>query len=102
MESINLDCVKCFVCVCEGHQEKVNVLQFHPQAKSLLASSGYDCKLLLWDLSSHSVALSLECSSEPVCYILLLLSLSSGYYSSSAWRGVLMELNWQHSLKITL
>ena len=52
-----------------GHQEKPNVLQFHPQARSLLASAGYDCKLLLWDLSSLSVAVTLDELPEPVTSI---------------------------------
>ena len=33
-----------------GHDEKANVLQFHPQAKSIFASAGYDCQLLLWKI----------------------------------------------------
>ena len=108
MNNIYFDIVFLLLLVvfCEGHQEKVSILQFHPQAKSLLASAGYDCKLLLWDLSSRSVALSLEDTSEPVLDFCFCSGLDSGYCflinSSFAWHGVLMELNWQHLLKITL
>lgn len=57
-----------------GHQDKANVLQFHPQANSLLASAGYDCRLLLWDISSLSVVLTLDKLPEPVRLALILLS----------------------------
>lgn len=49
-----------------GHQEKPNVIQFHPFAKSLLASAGYDCRLLVWDISKLAVAISLDELSAPV------------------------------------
>ena len=54
-------------CTDSGHQDKANILHFHPQAKSLLASAGYDRRLLLWDLSTLNVALSLTGLSAPVC-----------------------------------
>ena len=50
-----------------GHQEKANVLAFHPQAEGLLASAGYDGKLLLWDLTDQCVAMEMEPLPQPVC-----------------------------------
>lgn len=74
--------------------EKANVLQFHPQAKALLASSGFDGKLLLWDLSSLSVCLSMDRLPEPVCLIVVVHRLLRMVInSSSAWHGALMELS---------
>ena len=49
-----------------GHQEKPNILAFHPQASSLLASAGYDGRLLVWNLDTQKVAITLEPLSEPV------------------------------------
>lgn len=60
-----------FLCIshefCLGHQEKPNVLAFHPQAEGLLASAGYDRKLLLWDLSDQRIAMEMELLPQPVC-----------------------------------
>ena len=47
------------------------MLSFHPHVDSLLASAGYDGQLLLWDLSSLQVVLSLEKLQEPVCLNIL-------------------------------
>ena len=52
----------------EGHQEKPNVLAFHPQAKSLLVSAGYDCRILLWNLNTQQVAIELNALPQPVRY----------------------------------
>ncbi len=38
-----------------GHNEKANVIQFHPQASGLFASAGYDCQLLLWKIPTGIV-----------------------------------------------
>ena len=52
-----------------GHRDKANILQFHPQAKSLLASAGYDCQVILWNLDSLSIALTLNRLPEPVRFL---------------------------------
>ena len=57
----------CVLLFFAGHQEKANVLAFHPQAEGLLASAGYDGKLLLWDLASHCVVKEMEGLPHPVC-----------------------------------
>ena len=55
-----------YILHCLGHHEKPNVLAFHPQAEGLLASAGYDCKLLLWDLTNQCVAKELDPLPQPV------------------------------------
>lgn len=57
----------CDVIVYTGHHEKPNVLAFHPQARDLLMSAGYDGKIFLWDLSNRCVALEMKPLSQPVC-----------------------------------
>ena len=49
-----------------GHHEKPNVLAFHPQANSLLASAGYDGKLLIWNVEKKTIEITLEPLAEPV------------------------------------
>jgi coronin-7 len=49
-----------------GHQEKPNILCFHPQASSLLASAGYDCRLLIWDLTERTISLQMDPLPEPL------------------------------------
>jgi coronin-7 len=49
-----------------GHQEKPNVLCFHPQASSLLASAGFDCQLLIWDLKEGATALQMDPLPQPL------------------------------------
>ena len=49
-----------------GHQEKPNILCFHPQASSLLASAGFDCQLFLWDLEERAISLRMDPLPQPV------------------------------------
>ena len=49
-----------------GHQEKPNILCFHPQASSLMASAGFDCRLLIWDLEQRKIALRMDPLPQPV------------------------------------
>lgn len=49
-----------------GHQEKPNALAFHPQASSLLASAGYDGRLLVWNVDTQKVAITLDPLREPL------------------------------------
>ena len=49
-----------------GHQEKPNLLCFHPQASSLLASAGFDCQLFLWDLEERTISLRMDPLPQPV------------------------------------
>jgi len=49
-----------------GHQEKPNLLAFHPQASSLLASVGYDCRLLIWNLDTQKVEITMDPLPEPL------------------------------------
>ena len=54
-----------------GHQEKPNIVVFHPQAKSVLVSAGYDCRLLVWDVSKPIVSIILDQLSAPVRCVVL-------------------------------
>ena len=49
-----------------GHQEKPNLLAFHPQASSLLASAGYDGRLLIWNLDTRKIEITMDTLPEPV------------------------------------
>ena len=49
-----------------GHQEKPNLLAFHPQATSLLASAGYDGRLLIWNLDTRKIEITMDTLPEPV------------------------------------
>ena len=49
-----------------GHEEKCNVLLFHPLASSLLTSAGYDGSVFIWDLENREVAITLDPLPEPV------------------------------------
>ena len=49
-----------------GHREKANVLCFHPLASDVLATSGYDGKILIWNLSKQQAEISLDPIQEPV------------------------------------
>ena len=48
-------------------QGKANILTFHPQARDVLMSAGYDGKIFIWDLSNHSIAMEMDSLSQPVC-----------------------------------
>ena len=49
-----------------GHQEKPNLLCFHPQASSLLATAGFDCHLFIWDLEERAISLRMDTLPQPV------------------------------------
>jgi coronin-7 len=49
-----------------GHEEKCNVLLFHPLASSLLTSAGYDGSVFIWDLENREVAITLDPLPEPL------------------------------------
>jgi len=49
-----------------GHREKANILCFHPLASDVLATSGYDGKILIWNMSKQQVEISLDPVQEPV------------------------------------
>lgn len=57
-----------------GHHDKANILAFHPQTMSLLASAGYDGQIILWDISCLEIVLSLDKLDEPVCLLLLVIN----------------------------
>lgn len=93
------------VCVCAGHQEKPNVLTFHPQARDLLMSAGYDGKIFLWDLSTHRVAMEMETLSQPVgsCFMYCTFPIMFLFIISFLLLpGVQMECALLHSLRITV
>uniref|UniRef100_A0A1X7U457 Coronin n=1 Tax=Amphimedon queenslandica TaxID=400682 RepID=A0A1X7U457_AMPQE len=48
-----------------GHYEKPNVIKFHPIAKDILASAGYDGKIFIWDVDKASIEITIE-PPEPV------------------------------------
>ena len=50
----------------DKHRDRPSTLAFHPLASSLFVSSGLDCQLLIWDLNSLEVKLSLRAPSAPV------------------------------------
>jgi coronin-7 len=49
-----------------GHQEKPNLLCFHPQASSLLATAGFDCHLFIWDLEERAISLRMDPLPQPL------------------------------------
>ena len=52
--------------ILDKHRDRPSTLAFHPFASSLFVSSGVDCQLLIWDLNSLEVKLSLSAPSSPV------------------------------------
>ena len=58
--------VVCLLTTLVGHEEKCNVLAFHPHASSLLVTAGYDRNVLIWDLEEKEVAITLDPLPEPV------------------------------------
>ena len=99
-----VSCLQC-QCVCAGHQEKPNVLTFHPQARDLLMSAGYDGKIFLWDLSIHRVAMEMETLSQPVgsCFMYCTFPIMFLFIVSFLLLpGVQMECALLHSLRITV
>ena len=54
---------------CTGHREKANILCFHPLASDVLATSGYDGKILIWNINKQQVEISLDPTQEPVRFI---------------------------------
>lgn len=63
---VNISCFVLYVHTLLGHHEKPNVLAFHPQADSILASGGYDGKLLLWNLSEQHIVKEMKHLPQPV------------------------------------
>ena len=49
-----------------GHEDKCNILLFHPMASSLLATAACDGTVLIWDLDKKEVKISLDPLPEPV------------------------------------
>ncbi|CAI8054249.1 Coronin-7 [Geodia barretti] len=49
-----------------GHQEKPNLLCFHPQASSLLATAGFDCHLFIWNLEERAISLRMDPLPQPL------------------------------------
>lgn len=56
-------------CLCTGHQDKPNVIAFHPLAKSVLASAGYDGCLHIWNVDKKEISITLDIKElVSVCY----------------------------------
>lgn len=49
-----------------GHIDRPNILCYHPNAKNVLASSGHDSKLILWDLNTREIKLKLDQVDTPL------------------------------------
>ena len=49
-----------------GHEDKCNILLFHPLASSLLTSAACDGTVLIWDLEKKAVKITLDPHPEPV------------------------------------
>ena len=79
-----------------GHREKANILCFHPLASDVLATSGYDGKILIWNMNKRQVEISLDPIQEPVRDIQLPLyvCVSSVVVSSFQWPGAKMVPSW--------
>eukprot|EP00122_Pirum_gemmata_P015908 Pgem_evm1s14866 len=43
-----------------GHHQKVNIVKFHPLAKDVLISCGYDNLINVWDVSSKTIKQTIE------------------------------------------
>ena len=41
-------------------------MAYHPQAKDILASAGYDGKIFIWNIESKKIEITLEPLDEPV------------------------------------
>ena len=54
------------LCCVAGHNDKPNVVRYHPTAKNVLTSAAYDQTVKLWDLDKGTDALTLTGHSEPV------------------------------------
>lgn len=96
----------CDAVVCTGHQEKPNILTFHPQARDVLMSAGYDGKIFIWDLSNHRVVMEMDPLSQPVCSKQLYMSVcyfscTVCYLSYLLLHGVQMERALLRWLRIT-
>lgn len=44
-----------------GHSKKVGIVQWHPTANSILASGGFDSRLIIWNVENGSPVHVLDC-----------------------------------------
>ncbi|CAM9484386.1 unnamed protein product [Lampetra planeri] len=49
-----------------GHSRRVSLIEWHPVASGLLFSTGYDCKVLLWDVEKRIAVRSFDCHGDIV------------------------------------
>ena len=78
-----------------GHREKANILCFHPLASDVMATAGYDGKLLIWDMNKRQVEISLDPVQEPVRHstLFVCMKVPISLVSCFLWRGVKMVPN---------
>eukprot|EP01137_Pigoraptor_chileana_P029063 Opistho-2@13765 len=43
-----------------GHRQKINVIRFHPTARNVVATAGYDFAIKLWDLSNGNELVTID------------------------------------------